>query len=96
MDVDEKLLRQIAKNARLKLTDQEIKTFTPQLADVLKAFSKLKDAPTKGVEPAFHPIDLPAHERKDTQGMCISQDDALSLTPHKKDGLFKGPKAIEK
>ncbi len=96
MDIDEKLVRQIAKNARLHLSDAEVKTFIPQLADVLKAFSKLKDAPTKGVEPAFCPIDLPAHERKDEPGPCLSQDDALSLTPHKKDGFFKGPKAIDK
>jgi len=37
--VDKKLLLRVAENARLNLTEAEIKEFTPQLQEILKAFS---------------------------------------------------------
>jgi len=32
--------------------------------------------------------------REDKEAKCLPQDEALSLTEHKKDGYFKGPKAL--
>jgi len=32
--------------------------------------------------------------REDKEEKCLSQKEALSLTEHKKDGYFKGPKAV--
>jgi len=96
MHVDEELIKKIARVARLDLTKEEIKKFTPELAEILKAFTVLKEVDTKNIEPAFHPIENADAMREDTPGDCLSQEQALSLTKHKKDGYFKGPKAIEK
>ena len=92
MEVNEALIRKVAETARLKLTEQEIKEFTPQLKDVLEAFSKLNEMDTDGVEPSQHPISLPGVQREDVITKSISQKEALSLTQHKKDGFFRGPK----
>jgi len=94
MKVDEGLIKHIAKVARLKLTAKEIKEFTPQLKEVLKAFSELDKVNTKDMEPSFQPIEIKDVMRDDKTGKCLSVEDALSNTEHKKDSYFKGPKAV--
>ena len=94
MGVDKKLLEHVAEVARIKLSDEEIKKFLPQLEEALEFFSKLKEISTDNVKPSFQPVELKNVMREDVEEKCLSQDDALSLTEHKKDGYFKGPKAI--
>ena len=94
MKVDESLIKHIAQLARIDLTPSEIKKFTPQLKEVLKAFDKLKNVKTTNVIPAFHPIELKNQLREDFPVKCLSQEQALSLSKHKKDGYFKGPRVL--
>ena len=94
MEIDRKLLEHVAIVARLKLTDEEIKKFLPQLKEALEFFSKLEEVDTDNVNPSFQPVELKNAMREDSQKECLSQDDALSLTEHKKDGYFKGPRVI--
>jgi len=94
MEVDRKLLEHVAELARIKLNDDEIKKFLPQLKAALEFFSKLKEIDTDNVKPSFQPVELKNAMREDNEEKCLSQDDSLSLTEHKKDGYFRGPKAI--
>lgn len=94
MEVDRKLLEHVADVARIKLSEEEIKKFLPQLKESLEFFSKLKEINTDDVKPSFHPVKLKNAVREDIEEKCLPQDEALSLTEHKKDGYFKGPKAI--
>ena len=94
MEIDRKLLEHVAELARLKLTEEEIKKFLPQLKEALEFFSQLKNVDTENVKPSFHPVELKNALREDEEKKCLSQDDALSLAEHKKDGYFKGPRAI--
>ena len=94
MQVDKKLIENVAKVARLNLTDSEIEKFDPQLDEVMQAFSSLQQIDTQGVEPSFHPIPLKDAVREDIPKESLSQEEALSLTQHKKDGYFRGPKAV--
>ena len=94
MAVDRKLLEHVAEVSRLKLSEDEIKKFLPQLKEALEFFSKLNEVNTDNVKPSFQPVELKNVMDDDKEKKCLSQDDALSLTQHKKDGYFKGPKAI--
>ena len=94
MEVDRKFLEHVAEVARVKLNDEEIKKFLPQLKEILEFFSQLKDINTDNVKPSFQPVELKNIMREDKEEQCLSQDDALSLTEHKKDGYFKGPRAV--
>ena len=94
MDIDRKLLEKVAETARIKLTEDEIKRFLPQLKEALEFFSQLQEVKTDNVKPSFQPVELKNVMREDKEGKCLSQDEALSLTENKKDGYFKGPKAI--
>ena len=94
MEIDRKLLEHVAEVARLKLNEEEIRKFLPQLKEALEFFSKLKEVDTDNVKPSFQPVELKNAMRDDIGEESLSQDDALSLTEHKKNGYFKGPKAI--
>lgn len=94
MDIDRKLLEHVAEVARLKLTEEEIKKFLPQLREALEFFSQLQEVNTDGVKPSFQPVEIKNIMREDAEKKCLSQDEALSLAEHKKDGYFKGPRAV--
>lgn len=94
MDIDRKLLEKVAEVSRLKLTEEEIQKFIPQLKDSLNAFSEISKINTDNVVPSFHPIPIHNAMREDIPKESLSQEDALSLTQHKKDGYFKGPRAV--
>lgn len=94
MEIDRKLLEHVAELARLKLTEEEIKKFLPQLKEALEFFSQLQEVNTDNVKPSFQPVEIKNVMREDREKECLSQDDALSLTEHKKDGYFKGPRAV--
>lgn len=94
MKPDKKLIEHVAKLARLKLTEKEIKKFLPQLKEILEAFSKLDEVNTKDVNELIQPIELKNVTREDNVEKSLSQEKALSQTKLKKDGYFKGPKAV--
>lgn len=90
--VDKKLLLRVAENARLNLTEAEIKEFLPQLKEILEAFSKLDEIDVSKEKPSFQPIALENVMREDKAEKCLSQEEALKNTKNKKDGYFLGPK----
>lgn len=92
--VDKKLLLSVAKNARLNLTEGEIDKFLPQMQEILKTFSKLDKISVEKEKPSFQPIPLSNVMRKDHVEKCLTQEEALRNTKHKKDGYFLGPKAL--
>lgn len=94
MKVDKELIKKVASVARLDLTEEEVEKFIPQLKDILSSFSKIDEADTEKTNPSFQPVELKNALREDKKGKCLSQEEALSNTEHKKDGYFKGPKAI--
>ena len=94
MEVNRKLLDHVAEVARLKLTENEIEKFLPQLKEALEFFSKLNEISTDNVKPSFQPVELKNAMREDKEKKCLPQEDALSLAEHKKDGYFKGPRAV--
>ena len=94
MQVDKRLLEHVAEVARIKLSEAEIERFLPQLKEALEFFSQLKDVDTENIKPSYQPVNIKNVMREDKERECLSQDDALSLTEHKKDGYFKGPRAV--
>lgn len=94
MDINETLIREVAKNAALELTDDEVRAFVPQFKEILESFSCLDDIDVKGMDVDVHPIDLHDALREDNVEPSLSQEEALQNTAHKKDGYFKGPRAF--
>lgn len=94
MEVDTKLIKHVAKVARLELTGAEIDRFVPELKEILKNFEVLQEINTADTEPSFQPIKIRNALREDKIEPSLSQEDALKNSEHVKEGYFKGPGAL--
>ncbi len=90
--IDKALVKRVADNARLKLTDEEVENFTKQLSDILTTFKKLDEVDTKNVKASFHPQEIKNVLREDKAEEWKWQP--LANTKHKEEKYFKGPKII--
>jgi aspartyl-tRNA(Asn)/glutamyl-tRNA(Gln) amidotransferase subunit C len=64
-EITEDLTRKVADLARLNLTDEEIRSFTGQLKQVLKYVDEINEIDTSQVEPMTHPHDMGTPFRED-------------------------------
>ena len=94
MNITPELVKRVAANARLNLKEEEVKKFAAEMKEILATFEKLSEVNTDKVEPSFHPIPVKNVAREDKPGKCLDREEALSLTPHRKDPYFKGPKVL--
>ena len=92
--INKDLIEHVAEVARLKLTDREIEKFSKEIKEVIEAFSSIDNVDTKGIEPSLQPVELKNILREDKEEKSFTQEEVLSLTEHKKDSYFKGPKAV--
>lgn len=93
--IDRSVVDQVARLARLELTDEERDRFTRQLAGLLEYFAKLGELDTEGVEPTSHVIEMANVAREDLPGTCLPREAALADAPESEDGFFKVPPVIE-
>ncbi len=94
MEINRELILRVAKNARLKLTEEEMSEFTPQFKEILNAFTEISVLKTDNVKPSFHPVELKNSVREDIPKKCVDTDELLKNARHKKGKYFMGPKAL--
>ena len=84
----------VASLARLRLTDDELTTFTEQLCDVLETAQALDALDLSGVEPMAQPYPLTNVTRADVVVASLDRDEVLAQAPETEDGRFKVPPAL--
>ena len=94
VEINKELIEHVAEVARLRLTDKEIEKFSKELKEIIDVFSKIDKVDTKGIKTTLQPVELKNMLREDKEEKPFTQEDALSLSEHKKDGYFKGPRAV--
>ncbi len=94
MKVDDALIKRVAANARLNLSGNEIREFIPQFKEIIDYFSKLDEVDTKNTKPSFQPVEVKNALREDKPKPSLTQEEALKNAQNKKDGYFKGPRAV--
>ena len=94
VNVDSALLLKVAENARLKLTDEEISKFLPQLQEILDTFSKLDNLPVSDEKPSFQPMPIKNVFREDKIYASLPEKDVFSNAKSVEKKYFKGPKVI--
>lgn len=92
--VSKDTIEKVAAIARLELTEEEKESFAKDLESILKAFSTLDKAKVKDTKPTFQPIEVKNVVREDKIEPSLSQEEALSNSPNKDKGFFKGPKVV--
>lgn len=91
--MEEDKLKQVSDNARIRLTEDEVDTFSSDLDDVLEKFESLQEVDVENTEPAFHPVELNEETREDEEGSSLTQEEAVSNSENTERGYFKGPSA---
>lgn len=85
----------IAKLANLPLKKEEIEKFEKQLAETLDYVAELEEIDTKNIKPTSQVTGLENVTREDKTSPSFSQDETLSNTKEKHNGLFKVKAILE-
>ena len=93
-EINEELIRQIARLAKLTISDEEITHYMPHMKKVLSHFSELETLDTAGIEPLITPVDLKSYLREDKAEKTISSEELLKGAPSSIGQLFQVPPVI--
>jgi len=95
MAVDEATVRRIARLARIRIADGEVKGLQGELNGILSWVEQLKEVDTSKVEPMTRvvPIKLPTRADKVTDGE--KAEEVTRNAPDTRDGFFIVPKVVE-
>jgi len=84
----------VAALARLSFSDEEKRTLTHELNEILEYMEQLNALDTHMVAPLSHVIELSNALRDDTLTPGLTQEEALLNAPAKTEKFFKVPKVI--
>ena len=89
-------LKHVARLARLHLTDEELRFFETQVAQILSFVEKLNEVQgLENVEPTSHPLSLSNVFREDRVSPSVDIEAFLKHSPQSKGRFFQVPKIIE-
>ncbi len=86
---------QIARLARLGLTEAEIKGLSEQLSDILENFEILRQVDTGNVSPTAQSIDLQNVVRDDVVAPSLPPDEILANAPRREGDYFRVRAVLE-
>ena len=98
MPINQSDIEKVAQLAHLELGEEELKTFGPQIADIVAYVEQLNELDTSNVEPAIGGL-TPEGEstetsRADESGGSLGQKLALAEAPDPAEGHFRVPKVL--
>ncbi len=93
--IDEPAVRHIAKLARLQLSEDEVRRYTAQLADILGYVQQLAAVDTANIEPTSHALPVTNVLREDVPGPTLTPDQALANAPQREGNFFGLPKVLD-
>ena len=85
LQIDEKLVKEIASLARLDLTDEEIEIFVSQFKDILEYVSILNEVDTENIPPAYSSSANKSVTREDEIEESVPTQEFLANVPQSKD-----------
>ena len=88
-------VQNVARLARLHLTEDEAERMREQLDAILAYIDKLRELDVEGVEPTAHAVPLVNVMRDDALVPCLPQEQALANAPDRADEFFRVPRIIE-
>ena len=94
MPITIKDVEYIAGLAKLELSEAEKRKFAKELDKIIKYIDQLKEVDTENIPPTSHIIPMENVLRENKVEISLSQDEALTNAPDKKDEYFKVPKVI--
>ena len=96
MEVNNKLIQDIAKLSKLKFDDSAEEKMKADLEKMLAFVDKLNEIDTEGVDPLIYMSEEVNVLREDKVTEATSQEDALKNAPKKDSDYFKIPTVLKK
>lgn len=91
-------VRKVAKLAHLEISDEEVRIYTPQMAEIVKYVEQLNELDTDGIEPMLGGLTdeglTTLADRSDDVIPSFTQQEALSEAPAPVAGHFQVPKVL--
>lgn len=98
MPINESEIAKVALLAHLEITPEELKTFAPQMAEIVAYVEQLNALDTANVEPALGGLTPEGEKtdssRKDEVTPSLGQKVALEEAPDPASGHFRVPKVL--
>lgn len=88
-------IRHIAHLARLRLTDEEISTYSSQIEKIISYVEKLGELPVDGIEPTSHAMPRFDILRPDAARPGLSVEEALANAPERAGDQFLVSKVVD-
>lgn len=84
----------VARLARLELSDEQLDTFTPQLAAILEHAADVEALELDDVPPTAHPFPLANVMRPDVARDASVREAVLEAAPAAEEGMFRVPPVL--
>lgn len=98
MPISQSDIEKVALLAHLELDEEELKTFGPQMTEIVNYVEQLNELDTKDVEPAIGGLTLEIEKtdssRRDEFAGSLGQQAALEEAPDPASGHFRVPKVL--
>lgn len=95
MSLSTEEVAKVAVLARLRLSPDEIQTFTEQLNAVVSYVDQLQELDTTGVEPLAHGVEIQNVFRDDVRGPALPLEAALANAPQRNRENFLVPAVLD-
>ena len=95
MSIDRNTVARVARLARLRVTDEALDLYAPQLANILKFVEQLEEVDTANVEPLANVVDIDLRLRRDEVTDGGMPEAVLANAPEALEGFFVVPKVVE-
>ena len=87
-------VRKVAQLARLELPEDQIKTYTAQLEEILSYVDQLQAIDTKNIPPTTRAVEVVNAMRDDIVEVNNSREDILNQAPQREGDFFRVPKIL--
>ena len=86
---------EVAKLARLTLTDEQLDHYAEQLAVIIDSVARVSEVAKEDVPATSHPIPLVNVTRPDVVQQGLGPEDALAMAPAREDDRFRVPRILD-
>lgn len=95
MALDNKTVHDIARLARLSVSDTQAEKYRTEISNILDLVAQMDAVDTEGVTPMTHPFDASLRMRADEVTETNKRDKYQAIAPSCEAGLYLVPKVLD-
>lgn len=95
MEIDRKVVTEIAELAQLQIVDGEIDRVIQKMNEVLELVDEMQAVDTTGIEPMAHPMDANQILRADEVTESDNREQYQEIAPDTENGFYLVPRVVE-